>query len=132
MTILLRVKLRKKVSDGPSNEKLVTKRWRASWFDVARSSPLRKGSYGTFATFISVPEDPFRRGLERATSNQDARHRFVTNFSLSGPSDTFLHNFTLSNIVILQSPRPFTLFVGFDSNNDTIPAADRVGNLSRN
>src|SRR5262249_48477695 len=33
---------------------------------------------------------------------------------------------------ILQSPRPFTLFVGFDSNNDLIPAADRVGNLSRN
>jgi Carboxypeptidase regulatory-like domain/TonB dependent receptor len=87
---------------------------------------------GTFATFISVPEDPFRRGLERATSNQDARHRFVTNFSLLGPSDTFLRNFTLSNIVILQSPRPFTLFVGFDSNNDTIPAADRVGNLARN
>jgi outer membrane receptor protein involved in Fe transport len=87
---------------------------------------------GTFATFISVPEDVFRRGLERATSNQDARHRFVTNFSLFGPSDTFLRNFTLSNIVILQSPRPFTLFVGFDSNNDTIPAADRVGNLARN
>src|SRR5215475_4120974 len=87
---------------------------------------------GTFATFISVPEDPFRRGLERATSNQDARHRLVTNFSLLGPSDTFLRNFTLSNIVILQSPRPFTLFVGFDSNNDTIPAADRVGNLARN
>src|SRR5213594_3193687 len=87
---------------------------------------------GTFATFISVPEDVFRRGLERATSNQDARHRFVTNFSLAGPSDTFLRNFLLSNIVILQSPRPFTLFVGFDSNNDLIPAADRVGNLSRN
>src|SRR5437867_3048262 len=87
---------------------------------------------GTFATFISVPEDVFRRGLERATSNQDARHRFVTNFSLAGPSNTFLRNFLLSNIVILQSPRPFTLFVGFDSNNDTIPAADRVGNLSRN
>jgi outer membrane receptor protein involved in Fe transport len=87
---------------------------------------------GTFATFISVPEDVFRRGLERATSNQDARHRFVTNFSLLGPSNTFLRNFTLSNIVILQSPRPFTLFVGFDSNSDTIPAADRVGNLARN
>src|SRR5262249_62308513 len=41
---------------------------------------------GTFATFISVPEDVFRRGLERATSNQDARHRFVTNFSFTGPS----------------------------------------------
>jgi len=87
---------------------------------------------GTFATFISVPEDVFRRGLERATSNQDARHRFVSNFTLSGPSNSFLRNFLLSNIVILQSPRPFTLFVGFDSNNDLIPAADRVGNLSRN
>jgi hypothetical protein len=87
---------------------------------------------GTFATFISVPEDVFRRGLERATSNQDARHRFVTNFSLTGPSNTFMKNFVLSNIVILQSPRPFTLFVGFDANNDLIPAADRVGNLARN
>src|SRR5262245_11808858 len=87
---------------------------------------------GTFATFISVPEDVFRRGLERATSNQDARHRFVTNFSLFGPSNTLLRNLTLSNIIILQSPRPFTLFVGFDSNNDLIPAADRVGNLARN
>ena len=87
---------------------------------------------GTFATFISVPEDVFRRGLERATSNQDARHRFVTNFSLAGPSNTFLRNFLLSNIVILQSSRPFTLFVGFDANNDLIPAADRVGNLARN
>jgi hypothetical protein len=87
---------------------------------------------GTFATFISVPEDIFRRGLERATSNQDARHRFVTNFSLFGPSNTFLRNFTLSNIVILQSPRPFTLFVGFDSNKDLIDVSDRVGNLPRN
>ena len=87
---------------------------------------------GTFATFISVPEDVFRRGLERATSNQDARHRFVANFSLTGPSNTFMRNFMLSNIVTVQSARPFTLFVGFDSNNDLIPAADRVGNLARN
>jgi len=87
---------------------------------------------GTFATFISVPEDVFRRGLERATSNQDARHRFVSNFTLTGPSDTFMKDFVLSNIVTLQSGRPFTLFVGFDSNNDLIPAADRVGNLARN
>jgi outer membrane receptor protein involved in Fe transport len=87
---------------------------------------------GTFATFISVPQDVFRRGLERATSNQDARHRFVTNFSLTGPASTFMRNFVLSNIVTLQSPRPFTLFVGFDANNDTIPTSDRVGNLSRN
>jgi hypothetical protein len=88
---------------------------------------------GTFATFISVPEDVFRRGLERATSNQDVRHRFVTNFSVAGPDNNkYLRNFLLSNIVTLQSARPFTLFVGFDGNNDLIPAADRVGNLSRN
>src|SRR5262245_46344635 len=87
---------------------------------------------GTFATFISVPEDVFRRGLERATSNQDARHRLVTNFTLSAPATSFLRNFQWSNIVILQSPRPFTLFVGYDANLDLIPAADRVGNLSRN
>jgi len=87
---------------------------------------------GTFATFISVPEDVFRRGLERATSNQDARQRLVSNFSFTGPSTGFLRNFLLSNIVTLQTPRPFTLFVGFDANNDLIPAADRVGNLSRN
>jgi hypothetical protein len=88
---------------------------------------------GTFATFISVPEDVFHRERERATSNQDARHRFVSNFSLAGPENNkYLRNFLLSNIVTLQSPRPFTLFVGFDSNNDLIPAADRVGNLSRN
>ena len=87
---------------------------------------------GTLATFISVPQDIFRRGLERATSNQDARHRFVTNFSLTGPSNTFMRNFVLSDIVTLQIPRPFTLFVGFDANNDTVPTSDRVGNLSRN
>jgi hypothetical protein len=87
---------------------------------------------GTFATFISVPEDIYHRGRERATSNQDARHRFVTNFSLTGPSNTFMRKFVLSNIVTLQSPRPFTMFVGFDANNDTIPTTDRVGNLARN
>src|SRR5262249_58791946 len=50
---------------------------------------------GTFATFISVPEDVFRRGLERATSNQDARHRFGANFSLAAPSDSLLRDFIL-------------------------------------
>jgi outer membrane receptor protein involved in Fe transport len=88
---------------------------------------------GTFATFISVPEDIFRRGQERATSNQDVRHRFVGNFTLTAPDkNKYLRNFLLSSIVTVQSARPFTLFVGFDSNNDLIPAADRVGNLSRN
>ena len=92
------------------------------------------GGVGSYAVQLAkaFAEDVFRRSQERATSNQDARHRLVSNFSFIGPDDTFLKKFVLSNIVILQSPRPFTLFVGFDANNDLIPAADRVGNLSRN
>ncbi len=87
---------------------------------------------GTFTTFVSTPQDLYDRSLERANSNQDVRHRFVANFSVEGPKDSFLRNFTFSNIVTLQSPRPFTLFVGFDANGDTNPVTDRVGLSSRN
>src|SRR4030095_15817972 len=81
---------------------------------------------GTFATFISVPQDVFERGLERATSNQDARNRFVANFTLSSPdSNKYLRNFLFSSIITLQSARPFTLFIGFDGNNYLLPAAER-------
>ena len=87
---------------------------------------------GTFTTFVSTPQDLYRRDLERATSNQDVRHRLVGNFTLEGPQHTFLRNFLLSSIVTVQSPRPFTLFVGFDANGDTNPVTDRVGNAPRN
>jgi hypothetical protein len=87
---------------------------------------------GTFTTFVSTPQDLYRRDLERATSNQDVRHRFVGNFTLEGPQHTFLRNFELSSIVTVQSPRPFTLFVGFDANGDTNPVTDRVGYAPRN
>ena len=87
---------------------------------------------GTFTTFVSTPQSNAQRNLERAYSNQDARHRFVANFVLSGPQDTFVRNFQLSSIVTLQSARPFTIFVGFDANNDGNPVTDRVGTSSRN
>ncbi|HSB75297.1 MAG TPA: hypothetical protein VLC12_06585, partial [Terriglobales bacterium] len=87
---------------------------------------------GTFTTFVSTPQDLYRRDLERATSNQDVRHRFVGNFTVDGPQHTFLHDFELSSIVTVQSPRPFTLFVGFDANGDTNPVTDRVGYARRN
>jgi hypothetical protein len=87
---------------------------------------------GTFTTFVSTPQDLYRRDLERATSNQDVRHRLVGNFTLEGPQHTFLRNFELSSIVTVQSPRPFTLFVGFDANGDTNPVTDRVGYAPRN
>jgi Carboxypeptidase regulatory-like domain/TonB dependent receptor len=87
---------------------------------------------GTFTTFVSTPQDLYDRSLERANSNQDVRHRFVTNFTATAPKDSLLRNFELSSIVTLQSGRPFTMFVGFDANGDTNPVTDRVGNLGRN
>src|SRR5581483_8828480 len=87
---------------------------------------------GTFTTFVSTPQDLYRRNLERANSNQDVRHRFFANFVLDAPQNTFLRNFQLSNIVTIQSARPFTMFVGFDANGDTNPVTDRVGLQGRN
>ncbi len=87
---------------------------------------------GTFTTFVSTPQDLYKRNLERANSNQDIRHRFVGNFVLNGPQHGVLRNFTLSGITTLQSARPFTMFVGFDANNDTNPVTDRVGLSPRN
>ncbi len=87
---------------------------------------------GTFTTFVSTPQDLYNRSLERALSNQDVRHRFVANFVLDAPQKSFLRNFQLASIVTMESPRPFTLFVGFDANNDTNPVTDRVGQSARN
>jgi len=87
---------------------------------------------GTFTTFVSTPQDLYKRNLERANSNQDVRNRAVANFSLDGPSETYFRNFTLSSITTLQSGRPFTLFVGYDANGDTNPVTDRVGESARN
>jgi outer membrane receptor protein involved in Fe transport len=87
---------------------------------------------GTFTTFVSTPQDLYHRALERANSNQDVRHRFIANFTATGPQKTFLRNTELSSIVTLQGARPFTLFVGFDANNDTNPVTDRVGLAARN
>jgi carboxypeptidase family protein/TonB-dependent receptor-like protein len=87
---------------------------------------------GTFVTFVSTPQSNAQRNLERANSNQDARHRFVANFVANTPDHGLLRYFELSSIVTLQSARPFTLFVGFDANNDGNPVTDRVGNSPRN
>jgi hypothetical protein len=87
---------------------------------------------GTFTTFVSTPQDLYSRNLERANSNQDARHRFVANLVATAPARSFLRNCEFSSIVTLQSPRPFTAFVGFDINNDGNPVTDRVGLSTRN
>ncbi len=87
---------------------------------------------GTFTTFVSTPQDLYKRFLERANSNQDIRHRFIANFIATAPEKSFLRNFELSSIVTAQSARPFTIFVGFDANGDTNPVTDRVGTAARN
>jgi len=86
---------------------------------------------GKFLVFVDTPQSNDQRNLERAVSNQDVRHRFVANFVADAPQHTFLRNFELSSIVTVQSPRRFTLFVGFDANNDGNPVNDRVGRSAR-
>ncbi|HYA22827.1 MAG TPA: TonB-dependent receptor [Terriglobales bacterium] len=87
---------------------------------------------GTFLTFVSTPEDLYERKLERADSVQDVRHRFVANFTADTPNHGIFRNFEFSSIVELQSPRPFSIFVGNDVNGDTNPVTDRVGWSPRN
>ncbi|HEV3481703.1 MAG TPA: TonB-dependent receptor [Candidatus Acidoferrales bacterium] len=83
---------------------------------------------GNFTTFINLPVNQFDYRDERANSNQDARHRLVTNFTATGPEDTFVRHFTLSSIITLQSGRPFTIFYGANTLNDVAGSAtDRVG-----
>ncbi len=87
---------------------------------------------GTFTTFVSTPQDLYARNLERADSVQDVRHRFVGDFTADAPQHSFLRDFEFSLITSLQSPRPFTMFVGNDENGDTNPVTDRVGWSPRN
>jgi len=89
---------------------------------------------GTFTTFVSTPESLYNRYLERADSVQDVRHRFVGNFTADTAKSgrPFLRNLEFSSIVTLETPRPFTMFVGNDVNGDTNPVTDRVGWSPRN
>jgi len=83
---------------------------------------------GNFTTFINLPVNQFDYAAERANSNQDARHRLVANFTALAPRTGLWRNFELSNIVTLQSGRPFTIFYGNNTLNDVAGAAtDRVG-----
>jgi outer membrane receptor protein involved in Fe transport len=83
---------------------------------------------GNFTTFINLPQNQFDYKAERANSNQDARHRFVTNFTVTAPDTSFLRHFEFSSIITIQSGRPFTLFAGNGTFGDIAGSAtDRVG-----
>ena len=83
---------------------------------------------GNFTTFINLPINQFDYGAERANSNQDVRHRFVTNFTANAPEKSFLRQFAFSSIITLESGRPFTLFAGENVFGDVAGlSTDRVG-----
>jgi hypothetical protein len=83
---------------------------------------------GNFTTFVNLPVNQFDYAAERANSNQDLRHRFVTNFSVNAPRTGWYRNFQFSSIITLQTGRPFTIFAGNGTLNDLAGGAtDRVG-----
>ena len=83
---------------------------------------------GNFTTFINLPVNQFDYSDERANSNQDVRHRLVTNFTVTSPTTGWYRNFQFSSIVTVESGRPFTMYYGADTLNDFAGSStDRVG-----
>src|SRR5262245_42241451 len=70
---------------------------------------------------------------ERALSRQHVAHRFTVSFLEQVPKSVpWLRDFKFSSLVSIESGRPFTVFTGFDANNDGNPLSDRPGLLGRN
>ncbi|HYY72829.1 MAG TPA: TonB-dependent receptor [Candidatus Bathyarchaeia archaeon] len=87
---------------------------------------------GKFLVFVDTPQSNDQRGLERAVSNQNVRHRFIANFVADAPDKPWVRDFQFSSIVTVQSPRGFTVFAGADFWNTGNPVNPRVGQLARN
>ncbi|HWY59929.1 MAG TPA: carboxypeptidase regulatory-like domain-containing protein [Terriglobales bacterium] len=89
---------------------------------------------GPNPSFVLIPQDSANFAGERASSADDARHRFVGDAIFTSPSswNLFLRDFSFSTIVTLQSPQYFTKYAGFDANGDVFGNNDRVGGEPRN
>jgi hypothetical protein len=89
---------------------------------------------GPNPSFVLIPQDSANFGRERASSADDARHRFTGNAIFSSPKNwnVIARDFSFSTILTLQSPQYFTKYAGFDSNGDVFGNNDRVGNEPRN
>jgi len=89
---------------------------------------------GPNPSFVLIPQDSANFRAERASSADDARHRFVGNAIFSSPKswNVFMRDFSFSTILTLQSPQYFTKYAGFDANGDVFGNNDRVGNEPRN
>ncbi len=89
---------------------------------------------GPNPSFVLIPQDSLNFRQERASSADDARHRFVGNAIFSSPKswNVIARDFSFSTILTLQSPQFFTKYAGFDANGDVFGNNDRVGNEPRN
>ena len=89
---------------------------------------------GPNPSFVLIPQDSANFHAERASSADDARHRFSGNAIFTSPKNwnVALRDFSFSTILTLQSPQYFTKYAGFDSNGDVFGNNDRVGNEPRN
>jgi hypothetical protein len=89
---------------------------------------------GPNPSFVLIPQDSANFDAERASSADDARHRFVANAIFNTPEtwNVALRNFSFSTIITLQSPQFFTKYAGFDANGDVFGNNDRVGGEPRN
>jgi len=89
---------------------------------------------GPNPSFVLIPQDSANFRAERASSADDARHRFVGNATFSSPAgwNVLLRDFSFSTIFTLQSPQYFSKYAGFDVNGDVFGNNDRVGSEPRN
>lgn len=89
---------------------------------------------GPNPSFVLIPQDSANLRAERASSADDARHRFVGNAIFTSPKNwnIALRDFSFSTIITLQSPQYFTKYAGFDANGDVFGNNDRVGSEPRN
>jgi carboxypeptidase family protein len=82
----------------------------------------------------SLTDFPQAPGVsEWALSRQHVAHRFTLSFLQQVPKSVgVLRDFQFSSLVAVESGKPFTIFSGFDANNDGNPFSDRPGALGRN
>jgi hypothetical protein len=89
---------------------------------------------GPNPSFVLIPQDSANFHAERASSADDARHRFVGNAIFTSPKSwhVIARDFSFGTILTLQSPQYFTKYAGFDVNGDVFGNNDRVGGEPRN
>ncbi|MBO0862036.1 MAG: carboxypeptidase regulatory-like domain-containing protein [Chloracidobacterium sp.] len=95
------------------------------------SKTMSDGGVDSPGALNDFPETP---GVsEWALSRQHLAHRFTLSLLEQAPKWTpLLREFKFSSLVVIESGRPFTIFTGFDANNDGNPLSDRPGALGRN